>query len=90
MGLVKMENFLEEDYGMKFYENQIWDINSLIWKRNLPFKFHFHNYETNSDWNWQSPRTYVIEESMECDAFLQNQNVFLDDKDEEQNGHYDC
>ena len=22
---------------------------------------------------------------MECDAFLQNQNVFLDDKDEEQN-----
>jgi hypothetical protein len=88
MGLVKDGQFLmsEEDYGMKFYENQdlghqFIDLEPGTYR----LEFHFHNYETNSDWNWQSPRTYVIEESMECDAFLQNQNVFLDDKDEEQN-----
>ena len=88
MGLVKDGVFLtsEEDYGMKFYENQdlghqFIDLEPGTYR----LEFHFHNYETNSDWNWQSPRTYVIEESMECDAFLQNQNVFLDDKDEEQN-----
>lgn len=88
MGLVKDGEFLtsEEDYGMKFYENQdlghqFIDLEAGTYR----LEFHFHNYETNSDWNWQSPRTYVIEESMECDAFLQNQNVFLDDKDEEQN-----
>ena len=88
MGLVKDGEFLmsEDDYGMKFYENQdlghqFIDLEAGTYR----LEFHFHNYETNSDWNWQSPRTYVIEESMECDAFLQNQNVFLDDKDEEQN-----
>ncbi len=88
MGLFKDGQFLtsEEDYGMKFYENQdlghqFVDLEAGTYR----LEFNFHNYETNSDWNWQSPRTYVIEESMECDAFLQNQNVFLDDKDEEQN-----
>ena len=88
MGLIKDGEFLtsEDDYGMKFYENQdlghqFIDLEAGTYR----LEFHFHNYETNSDWNWQSPRTYVIEESMECDAFLQNQNVFLDDKDEEQN-----
>lgn len=88
MGLIKDGVFLtsEEDYGMKFYENQdlghqFIDLEPGTYR----LEFHFHNYETNSDWNWQSPRTYVIEEPMECDAFLQNQNVFLDDKDEEQN-----
>ena len=88
IGLVKDGVFLtsEEDYGMKFYENQdlghqFIDLEPGTYR----LEFHFHNYQTNSDWNWQSPRTYVIEESMECDAFLQNQNVFLDDKDEEQN-----
>ena len=88
IGLVKDGVFLtsEEDYGMKFYENQdlghqFFDLEPGTYR----LEFHFHNYETNSDWNWQSPRTYVIEEPMECDAFLQNQNVFLDDKDEEQN-----
>lgn len=88
IGLVKDGQFLisEEDYGMKFYENQdlghqFLDLDAGTYR----LEFHFHNYETNSDWNWQSPRTYVIEEPMECDAFLQNQNVFLDDKDEEQN-----
>ena len=88
MGLIKDGEFLisENDYGMKFYENQdlghqFVDLEAGTYR----LEFHFHNYETNSDWNWQSPRTYVIEEPMECDAFLQNQNVFLDDKDEEQN-----
>ena len=88
MGLIKDGEFLisEDDYGMKFYENQdlghqFVDLEAGTYR----LEFHFHNYETNSDWNWQSPRTYVIEEPMECDAFLQNQMVFLDDKDEEQN-----
>lgn len=46
--------------------------------------FIFETYD-GSNWNWDSPETHEVMEEIECSAFLQNQDVFLDDKDEEQN-----
>ena len=46
--------------------------------------FIFETYD-GSNWNWDSPKTHEVMEEIECSAFLQNQDVFLDDKDEEQN-----
>ena len=45
--------------------------------------FSFETYD-GSNWNWDSPETHEVMEEMECDAFLQNQNAFLDEDDEEQ------
>ena len=75
----------EDDYGMIFYENQdlghqFIDLEAGTYR----LSFHYHNYEPKSDWNWDSPRTYVVEEPMECSAFLQNQQAYLVQDDAEQ------
>ena len=75
----------EDDYGMIFYENQ--DLGHQFIDLEVGtyrLSFHYHNYEPNSDWNWDSPRTYVIEEPKECSAFLQNQQGYLVQDDAEQ------
>ena len=46
--------------------------------------FIFETYD-GSNWNWDSPETHEVMEDVECSAFLQNQNAFIDEDDEEQN-----
>ena len=75
----------EEDYQMTFYENQ--DLGhefSDLEEGTYRLSFHYHDLNSKSDWNWDSPRTYEIENPAECSAFLQNQNAFIDEDDAEQ------
>jgi len=75
----------EEDYQMTFYENQ--DLGhefSDLEEGTYRLSFHYHDLNSKSDWNWDSPRTYEIENPAECSAFLQNQNAFIDEDDTEQ------
>ena len=46
-------------------------------------KFRFDTYD-GSNWNWDSPHNYWIESPVECNAFLQNQQGYLVEDDEEQ------
>ena len=46
--------------------------------------FSFETYD-GSNWNWDSPETHEVMAEVECSAFLQNQNAFLDEEDAEQN-----
>ena len=45
--------------------------------------FSFETYD-GSNWNWDSPETHEVMAEVECSAFLQNQNAFLDEEDAEQ------
>ncbi len=45
--------------------------------------FIFETYD-GSNWNWDSPETHEVMEDVECSAFLQNQDAYLDQDDEEQ------
>ena len=45
--------------------------------------FSFETYD-GSSWNWDSPETHEVMAEVECSAFLQNQNAFLEEEDAEQ------
>ena len=46
--------------------------------------FSFETYD-GSNWNWDSPETHEVMNDVECSAFLQNQNAFIEEDNEEQN-----
>jgi len=74
----------EIDVNMKFYENQ--DLGhefTDLEEGDYTIKFRFDTYD-GSNWDWDSPRNYFIEDTTECSAFLQNQQAYLVEDDEEQ------
>jgi len=74
----------EIDINMKFYENQ--DLGhefTDLEEGDYTIKFRFDTYD-GSNWDWDSPRNYFIEDTTECSAFLQNQQAYLVEDDEEQ------
>ena len=74
----------EIDVNMVFYENQDLghEFNDLE-EGDYTLKFRFDTYD-GSNWNWDSPHNYWIESPVECNAFLQNQQGYLVEDDEEQ------
>ena len=73
----------EIDVNMKFYENQ--DLGhefTDLEEGDYTIKFRFDTYD-GSNWDWDSPRNYFIEDTTECSAFLQNQQAYLVEDDEE-------
>ena len=74
----------EIDVNMKFYENQ--DLGhefTDLEEGDYTIKFRFDTYD-GSNWDWDSPRNYFIEDTTECSAFLQNQQAYLVEDDAEQ------
>ena len=74
----------EIDVNMKFYENQ--DLGhefTNLQEGDYTIKFRFNTYD-GSNWAWDSPRNYFIEDTTECSAFLQNQQAYLVEDDSEQ------
>ena len=74
----------EIDVNMKFYENQ--DLGhefTDLEEGDYTIKFRFDTYD-GSNWDWDSPRNYFIEDTTECSAFLQNQQAYLVEDDSEQ------
>ena len=74
----------EIDVNMKFYENQ--DLGhefTDLQEGDYTIKFRFDTYD-GSNWAWDSPRNYFIEDTTECSAFLQNQQAYLVEDDSEQ------
>ena len=74
----------EIDVNMKFYENQ--DLGhefTNLQEGDYTIKFRFDTYD-GSNWAWDSPRNYFIEDTTECSAFLQNQQAYLVEDDSEQ------
>ncbi len=74
----------EIDVNMKFYENQ--DLGhefTNLQEGDYTIKFRFNTYD-GSNWDWDSPRNYFIEDTTECSAFLQNQQAYLVEDDSEQ------
>jgi hypothetical protein len=74
----------EIDINMNFYESQELEHEFTdLQEGDYTIKLKFDTYD-GSNWNWDSPRTYLIEETIECSAFLQNQQAYLVEDDEEQ------
>ena len=70
-----------KEYNTKFFENydlefQFDDLSA----GEYGLRLSFNSYD-GSEYHWDSPRTYLFEDSVECSAFLQNQQGYILESD---------
>jgi len=67
---------MEEEYIVKFFENYDleFQFDDLV-AGEYRLRLSFNSYD-GSEYHWDSPRTYLFEDSVECSAFLQNQQGY--------------